>query len=101
MEAILLLERAMSDLGESYAVQSIAFRKQREPQIGTLLAGTVTPPSPLGLQSHTAFTAAFNSAAIRLNWADIETDSGRFSYDNAEEAIEFCSRKECVLSEGR
>ncbi len=93
MEAILLLERAISDLGESYAVQSIAFRKQREPQIGTLLAGTVTPPSPLGLQSHTEFTAAFNSAAIRLNWADIETDSGRFSYDNAEEAIEFCSSK--------
>ena len=93
MEAILLLEQAISDLGESYAVQSIAFRKQREPQIGTLLAGTVTPPSPLGLQSHDAFASAFNSAAIRLNWADIETDSGRFSYDNAEEAIKFCNSK--------
>ncbi|MGB1707429.1 MAG: glycoside hydrolase family 10, partial [Rubripirellula sp.] len=45
------------------------------------------------MQSHAAFTDAFNSAAIRLNWADIETDSGRFSYDNAEEAIEFCSSK--------
>lgn len=93
MESILLLEKAISDLGESYAVQSIAFRKQREPQIGTLLAGTVTPPAPLGLPSHTAFTAAFNSAAVRLNWADIETDSGRFSYDNAEEAIDFCTNK--------
>ena len=49
IQAITLLEEAIMDLGESYAVQAISFRKQREPQIGTLLAGTCllyTSPSP-------------------------------------------------------
>jgi hypothetical protein len=80
LEAILLLERAIADLGESYAVQSIAFRKEREPQIGTLLAGTVIPPSPTGSLHSEDFCTAFNAASIRLSWADIETDSGRFDY---------------------
>jgi hypothetical protein len=93
MEAILLLERAIADLGECYAVQSIAYRKQQEPQIGTLLAGTVIPPSPTGTPHCEAFSAAFNSAAIRLSWADIETDSGRFDYQPAEHAIRFCASK--------
>lgn len=91
MEAILLLERAIVDLGESYAVQSIAFRKQREPQIGTLLAGTVIPPAPTDTGASEQFCAAFNSAAIRLSWADIEMDSGRFDYESAEESIRFCT----------
>ena len=93
MEAVHLLERALADLGECYAVQSIAFRKQREPQIGTLLAGTVIPPAPTGSASSDQFCAAFNSAAIRLSWADIEMDSGRFDYESAEESIRHCSSK--------
>jgi hypothetical protein len=91
LKSILLLEQAIGDLGECYAVQSIAFRKQREPQIGTLLAGTVIPPSPTGSPHSEAFCAAFNSAAVRLSWADIETDSGRFDYEQAEHSIRFCA----------
>jgi hypothetical protein len=93
LEAILLLERAIADLGESYAVQSIAFRKEREPQIGTLLAGTVIPPSPTGSADCEAFCDAFNAASIRMSWADIETDSGRFDYDRVEHSIRFCAGK--------
>ena len=94
IEALILLEKAIAELGESYAHQSIAFRKQREqPKIGTLLAGTAVPPTPTGSATSEAFAAAFNSAAVRLSWADIETDSGRYDYDAAEHSIQFCLNK--------
>lgn len=93
LAAIALLEKAIADLGESYAVQSIAFRKQREPQISTLLAGAVIPPSPTATPHAEVFCEAFNAAAVRLSWANIETDSGRFDYENAEQTIGFCASK--------
>lgn len=89
--AIACLERAIVELGESYAVQSIAFRKQREPHIGTLLAATVVAPSPASSPNAKQFCGAFNAAALRLSWADIETDSGRFDFDAAEETIKYLS----------
>ncbi|MGB7325063.1 MAG: endo-1,4-beta-xylanase [Rubripirellula sp.] len=93
MRAIELLELAIAELGESYAVQSIAFRKQREPQIGTLLAGTVIAPSPTTGDEATEFVETFNAAAVRLSWADIETDSGRFDFEAAEASIQFLTGK--------
>ncbi len=93
LEALVLLESAIAELGETYAVQSIAFRKQQEPQIGTLLAGTVIPPSPTGSANSEAFCETFNSAVVRMSWADIETDSGRFDYEKAEHSIRFCASK--------
>ena len=91
LEAIQLLEQAILDLGESYAVQSISFRKQREPQIGTLLAGTVIPPSPSQSSNANLFRDAFNAAAVRLSWADIETDAGRYDYEQSEQTIQWCT----------
>ena len=89
--AIDSLERAIADLGESFALQSIAYRKQREPQLGTLLAGAVEPPSP----SHSAlsgrFEKAFNCAAIRLNWGAIERDGGRYDFDASDKSIRWCA----------
>jgi len=93
MEAIFLLEKAIVELGDSYALQSIAYRKRGEPRIGTLLAASVIPPAPLGSPDTEAFFNAFNSVSIRLNWADIETDSGRYDYEQAEKSIQFCSNK--------
>ncbi|NND97393.1 MAG: glycoside hydrolase family 10 [Pirellulaceae bacterium] len=90
LEAITILEEAIMDLGESYAVQSIAFRKQREPQIGTLLAGTIVPPSPTDPANSAKFREAFNSAAVRLSWANIETDAGRYDYEQAEQSVRWC-----------
>ncbi len=91
LESIRLLEDAILDLGESYAVQSISFRKQREPQIGTLLAGTVIPPSPSQSPHADLFRQAFNAAAVRLSWADIETDAGRYDYDDSEQTVRWCT----------
>ncbi|TWU02620.1 glycoside hydrolase family 10 [Stieleria varia] len=91
VKAIEMLEQAIIDLGESYAVQSISYRKQHEPQIGTLLASSVVPPSPASSTHASQFCAAFNSAAIRINWSDIETDSGRFDFDNVETTFQWCA----------
>lgn len=91
LEAIDLLEKAIIDLGESFAVQSISFRKQRESTIGTLLAGTVLPPSPADSKHAEEFRSAFNTASVRISWADIETDAGRFDYDNVEASIAWCA----------
>lgn len=88
IHAISLLESAMNELGEAYSDQSIAFRKQREPQIGTLIAGTVVPPSPTDPEMVEAFASAFNAASVRLNWSEIETDSGTFHFDEAQRTID-------------
>ncbi len=91
LRAIEVLERAISELGECYATQAIAFRQQREEhRVGTLLAASVIPPSPSHSPRAKAFHDAFNSAAVRLNWADIETASGRFDYEPARATIRWC-----------
>jgi len=93
LESIELIERALADLGDTYAVQSIAYRKRDEPQMGTLLAASVIPPAPADQTNDTAFANAFNTVALRLNWADIETDSGRYDYDHAAAAVDFCAAR--------
>ncbi|MEM9586076.1 MAG: endo-1,4-beta-xylanase, partial [Planctomycetota bacterium] len=91
LESIAYLEKAIEVLGELYAVQSISFRKQREPQIGTLLAATVVPPSPVDSDRESEFISAFNSAAIRLSWSEIENDAGSYDYTAAKQSIQWCA----------
>ena len=80
LQAIATLEQAIADLGESFALQSIAYRKQREPQLGTLLAGSVVPPSPTKSTLGSRFERAFNCAAVRMNWGTIEAEAGKFDF---------------------
>lgn len=91
--AIATLEQAIADLGESFALQSIAYRKQREPQLGTLLAGGVVPPSPTRSTLNARFQKAFNSAAVRVNWGTIESDAGRYEFDACDRTIHWCSER--------
>lgn len=90
MQAIATLEQAIADLGESFALQSIAYRKQREPQLGTLLAGSVVPPSPTRSALCGRFEKAFNCAAVRLNWGNIEADAGKFDFEASDQTIHWC-----------
>ncbi|OYP38932.1 endo-1,4-beta-xylanase [Rhodopirellula sp. MGV] len=90
LQAIATLENAIADLGESFALQSIAYRKQREPQLGTLLAGSVLPPSPTRSQHSARFVKAFNTAAIRLNWSIIEEEAGRYDFEKSDRTIQWC-----------
>ena len=91
MEAISILEQAIEELGDCYAVQSISFRKERENRIGTLLGASIVPPSPPKSKNADTFCNTFNAASVRLSWADIETDSGRFDYEAAESSINWCA----------
>lgn len=88
--ALTLLEQAAEQLSDCYASQAIAFRKQRESRLGTLVGGVL--PLSGGPPTHAAdFTAAFNSAAVRMSWGDIETDAGRLDFDGADAAIDWAT----------
>lgn len=88
--AIDLLEHAAHQLSDQYASQAIAFRKQRESKLATLVGATL-PPSG-GTPTHAGdFAEAFNTAVVRLSWGDIETDAGRFDFDGADEAISWAT----------
>ncbi len=88
--AVGLLESASQQLSDSYASQAIAFRKQRETKLGTLI-GAALPPGG-GVPSHAGeFTAAFNSTAIRMSWGDIESDVGRLDFDGPDAAVDWAS----------
>jgi hypothetical protein len=90
LDAIHQLECAIAELGETYAVQSISFRKQHDQRIGTLLAAAVVPPSPTQSPHADLFCDAFNAANVRLEWAEIETDSGRYDYEAARQTVRWC-----------
>ncbi|WP_235908492.1 endo-1,4-beta-xylanase [Roseiconus nitratireducens] len=93
LQAIATLEQAIADLGESFAAQSIAYRIQREPQIGTLLAGSLVPPAPTRSMLSSRFESAFNAAAVRANWGHIESDAGRFDFDTCDRSIHWCAER--------
>jgi len=93
LSAIATLEQAIADLGESFAAQSIAYRLQREPQIGTLLAGGLTPPAPTRSRLSARFEKAFNAAAVRVNWGHIESDAGRFDFDTPDRSVHWCAER--------
>ncbi len=90
LRAIEQLEQLAGQLSDQYATQAIAFRKQREAKLGTLVGGTL--PISGGIPTHAAdFSAAFNTATVRLSWGDIEIDAERFDFDGADAAIDWAS----------
>ncbi|MEO1618734.1 MAG: endo-1,4-beta-xylanase [Planctomycetota bacterium] len=93
LQSIAILEQAIADLGESFAMQSIAYRKQRETQLGTLLAGGLVPPSPIRSALQSRFAKAFNSAAVRLNWGMIESEAGKYEFAESDRSIQWCAEQ--------
>ncbi len=91
MRAISYLEKALDLLAQDYATRSIAQRKQRDPKLGTLLAGSVLPAItnlPASTTENIAdaipmrdcYLQTFNTAAVRFNWRDIEKTPGNFDF---------------------
>lgn len=91
--AIEKLEKSLDLLGESYTHQSLAFRKKQEPQIGTLLAATLVPPSPADSPAAKTYQEVFNAAAVRVNWADVENHAGHYDFDAAKKSIAWCNER--------
>ncbi|MEM9825623.1 MAG: glycoside hydrolase family 10 [Planctomycetota bacterium] len=95
IEAISILQSSLDDLGTRYAIQSISNRKNRENQLATLVAASVIPPEPFpNLQAPATTSAwvtyceAFNTAAVRMSWADIETDSGTLNFEATDRLVD-------------
>lgn len=89
VNSLVLLEDASRSLCDQYASQAIAFHKQRETRLGTLV-GAVLPAA--GVPTHAAeYLAAFNTAAVRMNWGDIETDAGRLDFDATEATVHWAT----------
>ncbi len=90
ISALNLLHQASEELGESYASQAIAFRKIHEAKLNTLLGATLFAES--GEPKHSVdYAQAFNTAAVRISWGEIETDAGRYDYDRIDDAIGWAS----------
>ena len=113
VDAIASLEQAASELGNLFSAQSIAFRRSRENRLNTMLAVGVLPPLPaaddvatdsisvsaalgssgVATANHSpaeAISQAFNAAAVRISWGDIETDSGRCDFNAVTRSLDAC-----------
>ena len=90
LRAVKTLEEASTELGQRYASQSIAFRRQREDRLGILVAAGLLP-DPNGLSPDPkAYLDAFNAAALRVCWSDSESDSGRFDFAPLRDLAGWC-----------
>ncbi len=100
LKAIPLLEKALDVLAENLADQSIAFRKKREPQLGTLLAGSINLDEMEQDSSRQDFMETFNAAAVRFNWRCIEEQSGKFDFGLVASNLEICRQSDLRVIAG-
>ncbi len=83
-EAIYRLHAAGEMLADCYNRQALAFRKQNERQLGTLLGVSA---GPLALQEviegkpHAAlYQSAFNTVGIAMSWGAVESGAGKVDF---------------------
>lgn len=90
MRSLASLHAAAEELSEAYAAQAISFRKQNESKLSTLIGGTIHCDG--GEPKYGAdYGSAFNSAAVRMSWGEIETDAGRYDFDRIDEVLGWAS----------
>ncbi len=92
IKAIRHLEAASADLLESYAAQALAFRRDNEGRLGTLLGVSMRADQPPTPTQTNAYVATCNSAAVRVSWADVETDAGRLDFDAVDQMFAWCEQ---------
>ncbi len=90
IHALNLLHHAAEELSESYASQAIAFRKTHEAKLNTLLGATLFTEAGEPQRS-VDYAQAFNTAAVRISWGEIETDAGRYDFDRLDDTISWSS----------
>ena len=77
---------AINILSGDYVRQVLTMRHQQTPQLPTLLAGNVES-EPLTGQFAKRFRDAFNSAAVPLNWRDMEREQGQLAWDASDQQM--------------
>lgn len=80
---------AINILSGDYVRQVLTMRHQQTPQLPTLLAGNVES-EPLTGQFAKRFRDAFNSAAVPLNWRDMEREQGQLAWDASDQQMAWC-----------
>ena len=95
-ESIYQLHRAGDMLATAYAEQALAFRKQNERQLGTLIGASVTPEAMektvQGGELEKNYRDAFNSIGIPIGLAHMETAAGRIDFTRFDDLFEWAGR---------
>lgn len=80
---------AVDLLGRQYAREVLTIRHQQIPRLNTLLAGALGS-QPLSAAEAEGFLSAFNTAAVAVNWKEIERQEGKFDWTALDKQIEWC-----------
>lgn len=92
--AIEQLFHAGEALAGAYLQQALAFRKQNERQLNTLL-GTVAGPESMasvisgGQQEEQLFRNAFNTVSVPLSWGQVATGDGKVDFSSFDGLIDW------------
>lgn len=95
--AIEIVFAAGEALATCYFNQAVAFRKQNERQLNTLL-GVVANTESLrtairGGEFETSFDAAFNTVGIPVGWGATATDAGKVDFEKFDSLFEWAAAK--------
>lgn len=80
---------AIDLLVQQYAREVLAIRHQQTPRLATLLCGGLTA-KPLAAAEAKGVLSAFNTAAVRFCWKDIERQEGKFDWSALDKQVEWC-----------
>ncbi len=90
------LLRAGDVLADAYNQQALAYRKQNERQLGTLIGATAPVEAMDEIVSggplESAYREAFNSIGIAVGWGQVETAAGRVDYSRFDTLFDWATR---------
>jgi hypothetical protein len=86
-------------LSRSYTRQRLAIRRRRSPQLPALLGCNLGQAAPDPAWQD-CFCAAFNAAAIPVQWRFIEPVEGEYHWETNDAQIEWCQKNRLMMSAG-
>jgi len=84
--------RVMDLLVDQYTEHALRLRHQQSAQLQTLY-GVNLGSQPVHPTHAGDLSAAFNSAIVPMNWRNVESSSGSFSWETVDEQIDWCANQ--------
>jgi len=97
-EALVLACRAANILVDAYVVQRMS--SIRRAHHAPSLLGCVLDETVLTEEGEKVFREAFNTAAIPVQWKDIEPNEGNYNWEPADQLVNFCSSQRMIVRGG-
>jgi len=97
-EAIVETCRAEDLLAQAYISQRMQVRRQRFSHPPALFGCDLGPVLPNHLPDE--FTAAFNAAAVTLDWKSIESVEGEYNWDVYDQQVDWAQQNKLVIKGG-